>query len=182
MSLSIWEFFVSAFVAPPRIQVPSNYSQSTSPQLDQSSSFFFHSSDSSSPAYVSTKLNGVNYHSWARSKRRVFGGKLKLEFFVTSLLLSHIHLIPCIMHGTSAICSCIHELLIQYLNQLHNPLCSWKMQLIFGLISRNAFLKDIWCISLDWCKKYMECKKTVSHLLIFTQTWRFYGKNLRFIF
>jgi hypothetical protein len=50
------------------------------PQLDQTSPYFVHPSDGPSSISISPKLNGSNYHSWAKSMRRELVGKMKLEF------------------------------------------------------------------------------------------------------
>jgi hypothetical protein len=54
---------------------------------DQSSPFFVHLSDGPSSVTVSPVLDGSNYHSWARSMRRVLGGKMKYGFFDGTILI-----------------------------------------------------------------------------------------------
>jgi hypothetical protein len=50
------------------------------PQLDQTSPYYVHPSDGPSSVSITPKLNGSNYHAWARSMKRALGSKMKLNF------------------------------------------------------------------------------------------------------
>jgi hypothetical protein len=57
------------------------------PSTDQSFPYYVPPGDGPSSVKVSPVLTGSNYHSWHRSMRRALGGKLKLEFVDSTILV-----------------------------------------------------------------------------------------------